>query len=67
MTKVQAAVGLVQFRRLDESNARRVQRARERTELLRDVPGLTLPYEPPDCGHVYYVYPMLVPPEWAGG
>ena len=67
MTKVQAAVGLVQLRRLDESNARRVQRARERTELLRDVPGLTLPYEPPDCGHVYYVYPMLVPPEWAGG
>lgn len=66
MTKVQAAVGLVQLRRLDQTNARRVQRARERTELLRDVPGLTLPYEPPDCGHVYYVYPMLVPPEWAG-
>ena len=66
MTKVQAAVGNVQLRRLDETNAMRVQRARERTALLQGVDELTLPYEPPDCGHVYYVYPMLVPLHWAG-
>ena len=66
MTKVQAAVGSVQLGRLDETNALRVKRARERSELLKDVGELTLPHEPPDCGHVYYVYPMLVPRTWAG-
>ena len=66
MTKVQAAVGSVQLRRLDQTNGSRVQRARERTELLKGVTELTLPYEPSDCGHVYYVYPVLVPRDWAG-
>ena len=66
MTKVQAAVGSVQLRRLDQTNALRVQRAHERTAMLKDVAELTLPYEPADCGHVYYVYPMLVPRAWAG-
>ncbi|MCK4323072.1 MAG: aminotransferase class I/II-fold pyridoxal phosphate-dependent enzyme, partial [Armatimonadetes bacterium] len=35
MTKIQAAVGLVQLRRLDEMNARRYEMARQRTELLQ--------------------------------
>ncbi len=65
MTKVQAAVGLVQLRRLDEMVALRVQRARERTKLLEGVPELTLPYEPPQCRHTYYLYTVLVPREWA--
>jgi len=66
MTKVQAAVGIVQLRRLDEMSSVRVERARQRSQLLRDVAELTLPYEPPDCGHTYYLYPILVPPDWAG-
>lgn len=66
MTKVQAAVGLVQLERLDEMNAQRVKRAKQRTALLKDVPELTLPYEPPGYGHLYYLYTILLPPEWAG-
>jgi len=66
MTKVQAAVGLVQLRRLDEMNALRYARAQQRTELLRDVSELTLPYEPPGCKHTYYLYTCLVPRKWAG-
>ena len=66
MTKIQAAVGLVQLRRLDEMIAARVRVARERTELLESIPELTLPYEPPDCDHTYYLYTILVPREWAG-
>lgn len=66
MTKVQAAVGIVQLRRLEGMNALRVKRARQRSEILRDIPELTLPYEPLDCGHTYYLYPILVPREWAG-
>lgn len=66
MTRVQAAVGMVQLRRLDEMNAQRIRRAKQRTELLKDVPELILPYEPPGCGHTYYLYTILVPREWAG-
>jgi perosamine synthetase len=66
LTKVQAAVGLVQLRRLDEMVAGRVRVGHERTGLLQGVPELTLPYEPPDCEHTFYLYTILVAPEWAG-
>ncbi|MCY3899616.1 MAG: DegT/DnrJ/EryC1/StrS family aminotransferase [Caldilineaceae bacterium] len=66
MTKVQAAVGLVQLRRLDEMTGERVKAAKRRDDLLRDLPELTLPYEPPGYEHTYYLYTMLVPRDWAG-
>jgi dTDP-4-amino-4,6-dideoxygalactose transaminase len=66
MTKVQAAVGVVQLRRLNEMNGLRRQRAYERTAMLEGLPGITLPYEPPDCEHTFYLYTCLVPKEWAG-
>ena len=66
MTKVQAAVGSVQLRRLDEMIARRVRRAHERLELLADIPELMLPCEPPDCEHTFYLFSLLVPIAWAG-
>lgn len=66
MTMVQAAVGSVQLRRLDAMLARRRELARQRHALLDGVPELTLPYEPPDCEHTFYLYTLLVPPAWAG-
>lgn len=66
MTKVQAAVGLVQLSRLDEMNRRRREAAHRRSKLLSGTPELILPYEPPDCEHLYYVYSILVQPDWAG-
>ncbi len=66
MTKIQAAVGLVQLRRLGKMIAPRVALARKRTEMLRDVPGLILPHEPPEYDHTYYLYNILVCPEWEG-
>lgn len=66
MTKIQAAVGLVQLSRLEEMNGRRYQRAQQRSALLQDVAPLTLPYEPPGYKHTYYLYTCLVPREWAG-
>jgi dTDP-4-amino-4,6-dideoxygalactose transaminase len=66
MTKAQAAVGLVQLRRLDEMNDRRIALARERTTLLEDVPSLTLPREPKGYKHLYYRYSILAPREWRG-
>ncbi|MBM4079144.1 MAG: DegT/DnrJ/EryC1/StrS family aminotransferase [Planctomycetes bacterium] len=66
MTKLQAAAGIVQLRRLDEMNARRVDRARRLTARLQAIPELTTPWEPPNCGHIYYGYTLLVPADWAG-
>lgn len=66
MSKVQAAAGLVQLKRLDEMNRRRRKTAYRRTRLLQGVPELTLPFEPKDAQHLYYVYSLLVPPKWAG-
>jgi perosamine synthetase len=66
MTKLQAVAGLVQLRRLDEMNARRIDRARRLTAKLQPVPEITTPWEPPDCGHVYYGYTVMVPTDWAG-
>ena len=66
LTKIQAAVGLVQLKRLDEMIAPRVILAKKRTQMLRDVQGLTLPSVPVGCEPVYYLYNLLVPREWAG-
>lgn len=66
MNKVQAAVGLVQLSRLDEMNGQRRQAAYRRSALLDGAPELILPYEPEGYEHTYYVYPILVQPDWAG-
>lgn len=66
LTKVQAAVGSVQLRRLDDMLALRRQRARERLAMLEGIPELTLPYEPPEYEHTYYLFTILVPEAWAG-
>jgi dTDP-4-amino-4,6-dideoxygalactose transaminase len=66
MTKVQAAVGLVQLRKLEGFIAARRRLGHRRHELLEGVPEITVPYEPPDCEHSYYLYTCLVCEEWAG-
>ena len=66
MTKVQAAVGLVQLRKLDGFIDARRRLAHRRQKLLAGARNITLPYEPPDCKHSYYLYTCLVPAEWAG-
>ncbi|MFD7027453.1 DegT/DnrJ/EryC1/StrS family aminotransferase [Streptomyces sp. NPDC059917] len=66
MTKLQAAVGLVQLGRLGSMNDARIRLARRRSELLRAVHELTVPPELPGRRHVYYRYNLLVPEDWAG-
>jgi len=66
MTKIQAAVGIVQLDRLDEMIDARRLRAHQRTELLKDVPDLTLPSEPEGYKHTYYLYTCLLPESLAG-
>lgn len=66
MTKVQAAVGLVQLRKLEGFLEARRRLAHRRHEMLDGVPELITPHEPADCGHTFYLYTCLVCDEWAG-
>jgi dTDP-4-amino-4,6-dideoxygalactose transaminase len=60
MTDVQGAVGVVQLRKLDTLNQRRIDNAAYLTAGLRDVPGLTLPAVQPGCKHVFHLYPVQI-------
>jgi len=67
MSKLQAAVGKVQLQRLDFTLERRRDRAFKLLDLLaKKVPELTLPMEPPECYHTFYLVCCMVPPEFAG-
>jgi perosamine synthetase len=56
MPEVQAIMGLVQLRRLDEFIERRRQIAAIYDRTLATVPGLELLHMPPRCGSNYYKY-----------
>jgi len=64
MTDIQAAVGLVQLRRLDALNARRVEIAERYTSQLAGIPGLDLVRTNPDRKHVFHIFTVLVRPEF---
>ncbi|MCP4645424.1 MAG: DegT/DnrJ/EryC1/StrS family aminotransferase [bacterium] len=66
MTKVQAAVGLVQLAKLDSFIDNRRRLAHQRNDMLSGIPELELPTEPEDCKHTYYLYTCLVCEAWAG-
>lgn len=66
MTKVQAAVGVVQLNRLDEMNKRRIEIARNRSKILSGISEIELPENYPGQNHLYYVYPILVRSDWQG-
>lgn len=66
MTKMQAAVGPIQLGRLDGFIAARRKLAQQRNEMLEGCPELTLPDEPEGYVHSYYLYSILVSPQWAG-
>jgi dTDP-4-amino-4,6-dideoxygalactose transaminase len=66
MTDIQGAVGVVQLRKLDELNQRRINHAAYLSAGLGDVPGLTLPVVSPGCKHVFHLYPVQIAPEKFG-
>ncbi|MGA8271609.1 MAG: DegT/DnrJ/EryC1/StrS family aminotransferase, partial [Candidatus Sulfotelmatobacter sp.] len=64
MTEIQAAVGLVQLRKLDQLNARRIEIAKKYSEGLSGIRGLQIPHVPPELKHVFHVYLLLLEPEF---
>ena len=66
MTKVQAAVGIEQLKKLDSFIEARRRIAYKRNEYLAGAPGIELPLEPEGRVHSYYLYALTLKPEWAG-
>src|SRR5438105_10825363 len=66
MTDIQGAVGVVQLRKLDALNQRRIDNAAYLSAGLRDVPGITLPAISAGCKHVFHLYPIQIDPESFG-
>ncbi len=62
MTDIQAAVGIVQLRKIDQLNQLRIDSSNYITERIKDIPGLTLPTVTPGNKHVYHLYPLLIDP-----
>jgi len=60
MTDVQGAVGIIQLRKLDSLNERRIANARLLEKLLREVPGITPPFVAEGAKHVFHLYNILV-------
>jgi perosamine synthetase len=63
MTEFQAAVGRCQLRKLPELVRRRMENGRYLNEGLKDVEGFIVPYEDPNCKHVYHLYTLCVDPQ----
>lgn len=59
MTEFEAALGLVQLRKLPEQNRARQRLAAHLTRALEGVPGIRVPTVRDGCEHVYYVYAFL--------
>jgi len=60
MTELSAAVGLVQLKKLDELNAKRIRNAKMLNEGIEKIHGLTLPYVEEHVKHVFYQYVVRV-------
>ncbi len=66
MTKVQAAVGLVQLGKLDSFIAGRRRIAKERNDLLSGVPEVRIPCDSECTEHAFYLYCLTLCDSFAG-
>jgi dTDP-4-amino-4,6-dideoxygalactose transaminase len=58
MAEIEAALGIVQFRKLEELNQVRIELCNHLTGKLRGIEGLQAPTVRPGNKHVYYIYAL---------
>jgi len=56
----EAALALAELHILEEQNERRRQLADKLSARLQEIPGITPPYIPPGCDHIYWLYHFQV-------
>jgi len=66
MTEIDAAIGIEQFKRLDEFNNERIKLASYLSNELKKIDGLTLPVVRPEMKHVFYTYAIKYDEEKIG-
>ena len=64
MTGYQAAMGLVQFRKIEHIIAEKRRVAQTYNHFLKDIDGLQLPHEADWARNVYWMYAVVVHPEF---
>ena len=64
MTNIQAVIGRVQLRRLEEMNNKRIENAQYLTSHLSGVKGIIPPYVDPRVKHVFHQYVIRVSDEF---
>ena len=60
MNEVQAALGIVQLKRMDDINEKRIEAAKYYTKRLSEIEGIVTPYEAEDRTHLYHLYVIRV-------
>ncbi len=60
MTDIAAAIGVVQLKRLDEFNNSRIRNAKYLTANIKEIHGITPPYEADQVKHVFHQYTIRV-------
>ncbi|MEM5794331.1 MAG: DegT/DnrJ/EryC1/StrS family aminotransferase [Candidatus Aenigmatarchaeota archaeon] len=56
MTEIAAAIGLIQFKKLESLNSKRIKNAKFLTKKLKFVEGLEVPFVAKNVKHVYHQY-----------
>lgn len=64
MTNLQAALGLAQLEEIQDDIKIKREMAQMYNELLKDIPGITTPIEKPWAKSVYWMYAILVEPDF---
>lgn len=60
MTDIAAAIGVVQLKRLDDFNRKRIENAQYLTDHIKNIRGITPPYVMKDVRHVFHQYTVRV-------
>ena len=60
MSEIHAAIAYEQLQKLEFFTKKKLELIHHLSRGLKDIPGLVLPYVPPDVEHVFYVYPMRI-------
>ena len=60
MTDIAAAIGIVQLKKLDKFNKKRIENATYLTERIDKINGITAPFVGDDVKHVYHQYTVRV-------
>jgi dTDP-4-amino-4,6-dideoxygalactose transaminase len=64
LDEIRSALGLSQFRRVNQINNLRIKIAKKYNNLLQKIKGITVPATKPDRNHIYHLYSIKIEKEY---